>query len=139
MVFTSPLRAGDVASMLLDLVPDTPCNDDGVACSLRSLVDYMVPATLVLAACVVLGLVLGLSFSVVAARFERARQPARRARKRVLSGPIHTDGTWVRLVEDEAGRRVVEVLDGTAWRAATRDLAPFALDVPVTVEPRPHN
>ena len=136
MTIPGPIRAGDVASMLLDLVPDDPCSDDTVACALRSLVDYMVPATLVLAACVMLGLVLAVSFSIVSARQERA--PARRGRsgRRILSGPIHTDGTWVRLVEDEAGRRMIEVLDGSAWRATTRDLQPFALDVPVTLRPR---
>ncbi len=136
MTIPGPIRAGDVASMLLDLVPDDPCRDDTVACALRSIVDYMVPAALVLGACVILGFVLALSVSVVAAGRERV--PARRppARRRLLSGPVHTDGSWVRLVEDDAGRRVVEVLDGAAWRATTRDLHPFALDVPMTLPPR---
>jgi hypothetical protein len=42
----------------------------------------------------------------------------------------------VRLVEDDAGHRMVEVLDGNAWRTTTRDLEPFALDVPLTLRPR---
>ena len=70
MTIPGPFRAGDVASMLLDLVPDDPCSDDTVACALRSLVDYMVPLTLVFGACVILGLVLALSFSIVTARQE---------------------------------------------------------------------
>jgi membrane protein implicated in regulation of membrane protease activity len=136
MTIPGPFRAGDVASMLLDLVPDDPCSDDTIACALRSLVDYMVPLTLVFAACVILGLVLALSFSIFTARHERV--PARRtqAHKRILSEPIHTDGTWVRLVEDDAGGRMIEVLDGSAWRATSRDLETFALDVPLTLRPR---
>jgi hypothetical protein len=129
------LLARDFASMLLDVVPDAPCNDDTFACTLRTLVDYMVPATLVLAVCVALGCLLALSVSVLLARVERSRGPARR-RKRLLSGPIHTDGVWVRLVEDEQGRRVVEVLEGVNWRPTNRDLAHFALDVPVTTASR---
>ena len=128
---TGPLLARDVASMLLDIVPDTPCNDDTFACTLRALVDYMVPATLVLSACVAFGFLLAISVSLVLARAERARGPARR-RRRLLSGPTHTDGTWVRLIEDEHGRRVIEVLDGVNWRPTTRNLSGFALDVPVT-------
>lgn len=136
MSIPGPLRAGDVASMLLDLVPDSPCRDDTFACTLRGLVDYMVPATLMFAACVALGLVLALSFSIVSARRERGPVRPAQARKRILSGPTHTDGVWVRLVEDEAGRRLIEVLDGTAWRPATRDLGPLTLDVPMTLRPR---
>lgn len=131
MTVPGRLLARDVASMLLDIVPDTPCNDDTFACTLRVLVDYMVPATLVLAACVAFGFLLAISVSVVLARVERSRGPARR-RKRLLSGPIHSDGAWVRLIEDEHGRRVVEVLEGVNWRPTTRDLAQFALDVPLT-------
>jgi len=136
MTIPGPLRAGDVASMLLDLVPDDPCHDDTVVCALRSIVDYMVPAALVLAVCVVLGFLLALSVAVVAAGRESG--PARRwpARRRLLSGPVHTDGSWVRLVEDDAGRRVIEVLDRGAWRATTRDLGPLALDVPMSLPPR---
>jgi hypothetical protein len=130
MIETGRLLAGDVASMLLDIVPDAPCSDDTFACTLRTLVDYMVPATIVLAVCVAIGFVLALSASVVLAGMERSRAPAR-ARKRVLSGPIHTDGAWVRLVEDERGRRTVEVLEGATWRPA-RDLTQLTLDVPVT-------
>ena len=119
--------------MLLDRVPDSPCHDDTFACTLRSLVDYMVPATLVFAACVGLGLVLALSFSIVTAGREHVPARPRRARKRILSGPTHTDGVWVRLVEDDAGARIVEVLDGSAWRPTTRDLGPLTLDVPTTL------
>ena len=135
MVQSGRLLARDFASMLLDIVPDAPCNDDTFACTLRTLVDYMVPATLVLATCVALGCLLAISVSVLLARYERARSPARR-RKRLLSGPIHTDGVWVRLVEDEQGRRVVEVLHGVNWRPTSRDLAQFALDVPASPLPR---
>ena len=130
MIESGRLLARDFASMLLDIVPDTPCNDDTFACSLRALVDYMVPATLVLATCAVFGFLLAISVALVLARVERSRVPARR-RKRLLSGPIHTDGTWVRLIEDEHGRRVVEVLEGVNWRPTTRDLSGFTLDVPM--------
>jgi uncharacterized membrane protein len=135
MVVPGRLLARDFASMLLDIVPDAPCHDDTFACTLRTLVDYMVPATLVLAVCVALGFLLAISVSVLLARFDRARAPSRR-RKRIVSGPVHTDGAWVRLVEDDQGRRVVEVLQGVNWRPTTRDLAQFALDVPVTTGSR---
>ena len=57
----------------------------------------------------------------------------RAPRKRILSGPVHTDGVWVRLVEDERGRRLVEVLGRGDWTSSTRDLSHFALDVPLTL------
>ena len=135
MVVPGRLLGRDFASMLLDIVPDTPCYDDTFACTLRTLVDVMVPATLVLAVCVALGCLLAISVSVLLARFDRSKAPARR-RKRIVSGPIHTDGAWIRLVEDEQGRRVVEVLEGVNWRPTTRDLAPFALDIPLTTTSR---
>jgi hypothetical protein len=134
MVQPDRLLARDFASMLLDIVPDAPCHDDTFACTLRTLVDYMVPATLVLAACVALGFLLAISVSVLLARVERAGAPRRR-RKRILSEPIHTDGVWVRLVEDEQGRRMVEVLEGVNWRPTTRDLAQFNVDARVTTGP----
>ena len=124
------LFARDVVSML-DVVPDSSCTDDGLVCSLSALVDYLEPFTAIVSACVVLGVVLAVSFSVVVARRERARPARPERRLRVLSGPVHTDGVWVRLVEDERGRRVVEVLDRGTWRATTRDLMPLTLDVPV--------
>lgn len=133
MTILGPIR-GDVASMLLDLVPDDPCHDDTVACALRSLVDYMVPATLFVGACVALGLVLALSVSVVTARRERV-PVRRRRRRRILSGPTHTDGAWVRLVEDDAGQRVIEVLDDGTWRPTARNLTPLAADVPISFPP----
>ena len=132
MWWTGQLVAGDVASML-GIVPDTPCFDDTLACALRTLVDYMVPATLAVAACVALGFMMAVWFALIAARLERSRKPApRRAKRRLLSGPTHSDGAWVRLVEDEQGRRTIEVLEGATWRPATRDLTRFALDVPLT-------
>lgn len=130
-----PLLVRDFASMILDLVPDAPCTDDGVACALRSLVDYMVPLSLVFVAAVAIGTVGALAFSVVSASLERRRGPAP-ARRRLLSGPVHTDGTWVRLVEDETGRRLVEVLEGVNWKPSTRDLSQFLLDASVTRQAR---
>jgi hypothetical protein len=131
MVDPGRLLARDFASMILDMVPDAPCADDSVACALRTLVDYMIPATLVLAACVALGFFLAISVAVVRARAERTRAPGRR-RRRVLSGPVHTDGAWVRLVEDDRGRRVVEVLHGVQWVPASHDPARLAGDLPLS-------
>ena len=128
MIDPGRLLARDFASMLLDIVPDAPCNDDTFACSLRVVVDYMVPVTLALGVCVAIGFVLAISVSVVLASAERRRGPVR-IRKRVLSGPVRTDGRWIRLVEDERGRRV-EVLEGVNWRPAGRD-TPQPIDVPI--------
>ena len=129
MIDPGRLLARDFASMLLDIVPDAPCNDDGFACSLRAVVDYMVPVTLALGVCVAIGFLLAISVSVVLASFERRRAPAR-IRKRVLSGPVRTDGRWIRLVEDERGRRL-EVLEGVNWRPAARDPGQLTMDVPI--------
>jgi hypothetical protein len=127
------LLARDFASMLLDVVPDAPCDDASVACSLRTLVDYMVPLTLGLAVCVAIGFVFAISLSIVNARYENARPPRRR--RRVLSGPVRSDGRWLRLVEDEHGRRVVEVLEGAAWKPAGEDRSTFPIEMPAA--PRP--
>lgn len=135
MTVAGPLLARDFASMLLDGVPDTPCADGSVSCTLRSLVDYLFPLSLVFVACVALGFVLAIWFSIISARLERRRQPLQSTRKRLLSGPIHTDGAWVRLIEDEHGRRIVEVLEGANWRPATQDLAELTLDMPIATRP----
>ena len=134
MIDPGRLLVRDFASMLLDIVPDAPCNDATFACSLRSVVDYMVPLTLALGVCVALGFFLAISVSVVIASSERRRRPVR-IRKRVLSGPVRTDGRWIRLVEDERGRHV-EVLEGVNWRPAGRDRGSPPIDVPIrTVSP----
>ena len=104
MIDPGRLLVRDVASMLLDIVPDAPCNDDTFACSLRAVVDYTVPVAVALGVCVAIGFFLAISVSVVLASSERRRGPVR-IRKRVLSGPVRTDGRWIRLVEDERGRR----------------------------------
>jgi len=136
MIDPGRLLARDFASMLLDVVPDAPCSDDSFACSLRSLVDLMVPLAVALGVCVAVGFILAISVSVILARFEGGRAPSH-VRKRVLSGPVRTDGRWIRLVEDQRGRRV-EVLEGVNWRPLARDTGPagsmmgqVALDVPV--------
>jgi hypothetical protein len=129
MVDPGRLLARDFASMLLDIVPDAPCNDDTFACSLRVVVDYMVPVTVALGVCVAVGFFLAISVSVVLASSERRRGPVR-IRKRVLSGPVRTDGRWIRLVEDDRGRRV-EVLEGVNWRPAERGAGQAPIDVPV--------
>lgn len=129
MVVPARLLARDFASMLLDVVPDAPCQDDGVACTLRQLADYMIPATLVFAVCVAIGFVLAVSISVAGARAESRGRVRRRAR--LVSGPVQADGRWIRLVEDAQGRRVVEVLEGVNWKASSRDVGRLLLDVPV--------
>jgi hypothetical protein len=129
MIDPGRLLARDFASMLLDIVPDAPCNDDTFACSLRVVVDYMVPVTVALGVCVAVGFFLAISVSVVLASSERRRGPVR-IRKRVLSGPVRTDGRWIRLVEDDRGRRV-EVLEGVNWRPAERGAGQAPIDVPV--------
>ena len=129
MIDPGRLLARDFASMLLDIVPDAPCNDDTFACSLRVVVDYMVPVTLAVGVCVAIGFVLAIFGSVVLASSERRRGPVR-SRTRLLSGPVRSDGRWIRLVEDERGRRV-EVLEGAHWRPAARDPGQPRIDVPV--------
>jgi hypothetical protein len=127
--------AGDFGSTILDHVIDAPCTDASLVCSLRWLLDYLMGSVLVLAGCVVLGFLAALWIAIFMARSE-SRAAHRPLRKRLLSGPHHTDGTWIRLVEDERGERVVEVLEGATWRPSSRDLSHLLLDVPVTLQPR---
>ena len=129
MIDPGRLLVRDVASMLLDIVPDAPCTDDTFACSLRVVVDYMVPVTLAVGVCVAIGFLLAIFGSVVLASSERRRGPVR-SRTRLLSGPVRSDGRWIRLVEDEHGRRV-EVLEGAHWRPAARDPGQPRIDVPI--------
>ena len=130
------MLVSDVASSILEIVPEAPCTDDGLVCTLRSLVDYMVPVSVVFGVCIGLGFVLALSVSVVSARIEKTerRRPGRRpapvTSRRVVSGPVHTDGRWVRVVEERTGERTIEVLVGADWRATPPDLGPLALDLP---------
>jgi hypothetical protein len=133
------LLARDVASMLLDLVPDAPCSDDGFACSLRQLVDYMALLILALGACVALGFILAVGVWLAGAHRERRRGASRGERRapRVVLGPVHTDGTWVRLVEDAHGRRMIEILDGGRWKPASRGLRQLAAEVPLLMRPPP--
>jgi hypothetical protein len=126
----------EFSNLLIDMVPGVPCVDGSVVCYLRAAVDYLILTSVALAILVTFGFLLAIPFNVVTARFARARfaRARTRSRRRVLSGPTHTDGAWVRLVEDEHGRRVVEVLDGSgAWRPSTRSFAQFTIDVPLGV------
>jgi hypothetical protein len=130
------LLAGDIASTILDHVIDAPCDDTGVICSLRWVLDYLTGSLLLLGVCVVLGFVVAMSMALVTARTENRGAP-RPLRKRIVAGPVHTDGAWIRLVEDERGHRMIEVLEGGAtWRRSDRDLSHLLLDVPLTLEPR---
>ena len=129
MIDPGRLLVRDFASMLLDVVPDAPCSDDTFACSLRQVVDYMVPVTLAVGVCIAFGFLLAISVSVLLASSERRRRPVR-SRTRLLSGPVRSDGRWIRLVEDERGRRV-EVLEGAIWRPAARDPGRPPIDVPI--------
>ena len=68
MIDPGRLLARDFASMLLDIVPDAPCNDDTFACSLRVVVDYMVPVTVALGVCVAVAVVVGVCVRVKTTR-----------------------------------------------------------------------
>jgi hypothetical protein len=122
---------GDWTTALFELAADASCGEGTFICGLVDAFDSAVVWAAALIFCVGLGFVLAVSFAVVSARVERARSATRASRRRLLSGPVHTDGAWVRLVEDERGRRIVEVLADGAWTPSTRDLAQFTLDVPM--------
>ena len=124
--FATPLAQDTIAGLF-----EAPCFDDGFACTMQWLVDYSYGSIVLVGACVALGFAGAVVVAVVTARNER--QPLRpvRPRKRILSGPVHSDGAWVRLVEDERGRRGIEVWRGRAWRASSSDLSHLFVDVPV--------
>ena len=135
MAGSEQLIFGDWTTGLLDLASDASCTEGSFICGLVDAFDSTVVWVAMLLFCVALGFVLALSFAVVSARLERERG-ARASRRRLLSGPVHTDGAWVRLVEDEHGRRVVEVLTDGGWTPSTRGLSQFTIDVPVSPRPR---
>jgi hypothetical protein len=130
MVDAGRMLFGDWTNALLDVGADASCAEGSLICGLRDAFDSAVVWTAALMLCVLVGFLLAVSFAVLAARVERARSTARASRRRVLSNPVHTDGAWVRLVEDERGRRIVEVLADGVWTPSTRGLAQFAIDVP---------
>jgi hypothetical protein len=135
MAGSERLIFGDWTTGLLDIAGDATCTEGNFICGLVDAFDSTVVWVALLLFCVALGFVLALSFAVISARLERERG-ARASRRRLLSGPVHTDGAWVRLVEDEHGRRVVEVLTDGGWTPSTRGLSQFTIDVPVTPRPR---
>jgi hypothetical protein len=136
MAGSERLVFGDWTTALVGFAGDAACAEGSLICGLVDAFDSTVVWVALLLFCVALGFVLALSFAVVSARLERARGGARASRRRLLSGPVHTDGAWVRLVEDERGRRVVEVLTDGGWTPSTRSLSQFTIDVPVSPRPR---
>jgi hypothetical protein len=136
MMHSGQVISGDWVTGLLDVGADASCAEGTLICGLVDAFDSTVVWAAALIFCVVLGFLLALSFAVVSARLERARGAARTGRKRLLSGPVHSDGAWVRLVEDERGRRVVEVLADGVWVPSTRGLSQFTVDVPVSPRTR---
>jgi hypothetical protein len=136
MAESGRLLFGDWRNALLDVAADVSCGEGSFVCGLRDAFDSVVVWAAALLLCMVIGFLLAVSFAVVSARLERARSAVRSSRKRLLSGPVHTDGAWVRLVEDERGRRVVEVLADGAWTPSTRGLSQFTIDVPVSPRSR---
>jgi hypothetical protein len=136
MVGPERLLFDDWTTALVDVAGDAACAEGSLVCGLADAFDMTVVWAAFFLFCVALGFVLALSFAVVSARLERARGAARATRRRLLSGPVHSDGAWVRLVEDEHGRRVVEVLADGAWTPSTRGLTQFTIDVPVSPRSR---
>lgn len=122
------LGAGGMAPFALRA--DASCVEGALVCALRDAFDSAVVCAAVLALCVVLGFVIALSITAVSARRARAHRATRASGTRRVSAPVHTDGAWVRLVEDELGRRVVEVLGDDGWMPSTRALAQLTTAVP---------
>jgi CubicO group peptidase (beta-lactamase class C family) len=135
LVCNHDMAARDAGATALLGSPATPRAAKAADFGLVDAFDSTVVWVALLLFCVALGFVLALSFAVMSARLERARG-ARASRRRLLSGPVQTDGTWVRLVEDERGRRVIEVLTDAGWTPSTRSLSQFTIDVPVSPRPR---
>src|SRR5258705_8359758 len=100
MAGSERLVFGDWTTALVGVTGDATCGEGSLICGLVDAFDSTVVWVALLLFCVALGFVLALSFAVMSARLERARG-ARASRRRLLSGPVQTDGTWVRLVEDE--------------------------------------
>ncbi len=112
------------------LLADASCGEGWAVCALRDAFDSAVVCAVALLLCVLSGFVIGLSITLVSARRARTRRSARAPGRRRISAPVHTDGAWVRLVEDERGRRVVEVLADDGWTPSTRALAQLTIAVP---------
>jgi hypothetical protein len=102
------LQAGDLTRAILETVPEGAC-PDGLACALGAVSDHLLAGALVLGLCLVLGVVFALWFAALAARLDAPGAP-RRGRWHAASAPMHIDGQWLRVVEDEQGDRIVEAL-----------------------------
>jgi hypothetical protein len=122
------LCAGGMAP--LALLADASCVEGPLVCAVRDVFDSAVVAVAALGLCIVLGFVIALSITVVSARRARGRRAPRPSGMRRVSAPVHSDGAWVRLVEEECGRRVVEVLGDDGWTPSTRALAQLTSAVP---------
>jgi hypothetical protein len=131
-----PPFARSLADAIMDRVFDSPCADDGFRCTLRWILDDISGTVMLVVVCVVLGFV-GAVLLAPALKKREVRPQVRsgvRQRPRVLSGPIHSDGAWIRLVEDEHGGRFIEQLVGGVWRplSSERSLASVPVSLPRT-------
>ena len=120
----------------MDRILDSPCGDDGLQCTLRWILDDVTGTVMLVVVCVVLGFVGAVLLAPTLKKREvrpRVRSGVRQ-RPRILSGPVHSDGAWIRLVEDERGGRFVEQLVGGVWRplSSERSLVSVPVNLPRT-------
>jgi hypothetical protein len=104
--------------------PVDACFDDSPGCLQRRIFGYLKIIVLALGGSVAVGGLAGAWIAMVGLRREQdaGRRPRPKGRAIVVAGPVHEDGTWARMVEED-GQRRMEVLGPDGWRAVGRDPA----------------
>ncbi|MCW5892736.1 MAG: hypothetical protein KIT14_19665 [bacterium] len=102
--------------------PVEPCHDDSPGCFQRRIFGYFTIFVLAFGGSVVTGGVVGTWIAMVGLRRNQhvGRVPRARRPPVVIAGPVHEDGTWARMVEED-GQRRMEVLGPDGWKSAGRD------------------
>lgn len=117
--------------------PVEPCHDDSPGCLQRRIFAYFTIFALAFAGSVVVGGLAGTWIAMAGLRRDQhvGRVPhprggqareRRRPKPVVIAGPVHEDGTWARMVEED-GQRRMEVLGPDGWTAVAHDPAPMMM------------
>jgi hypothetical protein len=108
--------------------PIEPCHDDTPGCLQRRIFGYLTIFVVAFTASVIVGGVVGTWIAMVDLRRSRSvgRTPRKKAPAVVIAGPVHEDGTWARMVEED-GQRRMEVLGPDGWKSVGRDPAPMMM------------
>lgn len=108
--------------------PVEPCHDDSPGCLQRRIFGYFTILAIAFGGSVAIGGLVGSWIAIVGLRRNQyvGRVPRAKGRAVVIAGPVHEDGTWARMVEED-GQRRMEVLGPDGWKSVGRDPAPMMM------------